>query len=115
MKQDRHAQTAERHGIRARLESLEADLLKTPGLVSVEFDLDSLIDNIPYIIILVGYDIDVNRPDYFQARKYVRNAIIKVCADHDLHPTTDIIEDYGKHFYIVRREGTSWREAHADD
>ena len=68
MKQNRHAQTAERYGIRTRLESLEADLLKTPGLVSVEFDLDSLIDNIPYIIILGGYDIDVSRPDYFQAR-----------------------------------------------
>ena len=109
MKQDRHAQTAERYGIRARLESLEADLLKTPGLVSVEFDLDSLIDNIPYIIILAGYDIDVSRPDYFQARGAVRRAIIETCAAHDLYPTGDAIEDYGQHFYLVRRQGASWK------
>ena len=108
MKQDRHAQTAERYGIRARLESLEADLLKTPGLVSVEFDLDSLIDNIPYIIILAGYEIDVSRPDYFQARGAVRRAIIETCAAHDLYPTGDPIEDYGEHFYIVRRQGDTW-------
>lgn len=109
MKQNRHAQTAERYGIRARLESLEADLLKTPGLVYVEFDLDSLIDNIPYIIILAGYDIDVSRPDYFQARGAVRRAIIETCAAHDLYPTGDAIEDYGQHFYLVRRQGESWK------
>lgn len=109
MKQNRHAQTAERYGIRARLESLEADLLKTPGLVSVEFDLDSLIDNIPYIIILAGYDIDVSRPDYFQARGVVRRAIIETCAAHDLYPTGDAIEDYGQHFYLVRRQGDTWK------
>lgn len=109
MKQDRHAQTADRHGIRVRLESLEADLLKTPGLVSVEFDLDSLIDNIPYIIILAGYDIDISRPDYFQARGAVRRAIIETCAAHDLYPTGDAIEDYGQHFYLVRQQGESWK------
>lgn len=109
MKQNRHAQTAERYGIRTRLESLEADLLKTPGLVSVEFDLDSLIDNIPYIIILAGYDIDVSRPDYFQARGAVRRAIIETCAVHDLYPTGDPIEDYGEHFYFVRQQGASWK------
>lgn len=109
MKQDRHAQTAERYGIRAQLESLETDLLKITGLVSVEFDLDSLIDNIPYIIILAGYDIDVKRPDYFQARGSVRRSIIETCAAHDLYPTGDTIEDYGQHFYLVRRQGKSWK------
>ena len=109
MKQDRHAQTAERYGIRARLESLETDLLKIHGLVSVEFDIDSLIDNIPYIIILAGYDIDVSRPDYYQARGAVRRAIIETCAAHDLYPTGDAIEDYGEHFYFVRQQGASWK------
>lgn len=109
MKQNRHAQTAERYGIRARLESLEADLLKTPGLVSVEFDLDSLVDNIPYINILAGYDIDVRRQDYFQASGVVRRAIIETCAAYDLYPTGDSIEDYGAHFYIVRRQGDTWK------
>lgn len=109
MKQNRHAQTAERYGIRARLESLGSDLLKITGLVSIEFDLDSLIDNIPYIIILVGYNIDARRPDYFQARTTVRRAIIETCVAHDLYPTGDPIEDYGEHFYIVRRQGDTWK------
>lgn len=109
MKQNRHTQTAERYGIRARLESLESHLLKIPGLVSVEFDLDSLIDNIPYIIILVGYDIDVSRPDYYQARGAARRAIIETCAAHDLYPTGDAIEDYGQHFYLVRQQGSTWK------
>ena len=109
MKQNRHTQTAERYGIRARLELLESDLLKIPGLVSLEFGLDSLIDNIPYIIILAGYDIDVSRPDYFQARGAVRRAIIETCAAHDLYPTGDAIEDYGQHFYLVRRQGDTWK------
>lgn len=108
MKQDRHAQTADRHGIRARIESLEADLLKIPSLVSVEFDLDSLIDNIPYIIILAGYDIDARCPDYFQAHRSARRAIIEICAAHDLYPTGDAIEDYGRQFYLVRKQGKSW-------
>lgn len=109
MKQNRHAQTAERYGIRTRLESLEADLLKTTGLVSVGFDLDSLIDNIPYIIILAGYDIDVSRPDYYRARGAVLRSIIEACAAHDLYPTGDPIEDYGEHFYFVRQQGASWK------
>lgn len=108
MKQNRHAQTAERYGIRARLESFESDLLKITGLVSIEFDLDSLIDNIPYIIILAGYEINARRPDYFQARATVRRAIIETCAAHDLYPTGDPIEDYGGHFYFVRQTGKSW-------
>lgn len=109
MKQNRHAQTAERYGIRARLEVLEVDLLKIPGVNSVDFDLDSLLDNIPYIIILAGYDIDVSRQDYFQARGAVRRAIIETCAVHDLYPTGDAIEDYGGHFYFVRQQGASWK------
>lgn len=113
MKQNRHTQTAERYGIRARLESLESDLLKIPGLVSVEFDLDSLIDNIPYIIILAGYDIDVSRPDYYQVRGAARRAITETCAAHDLCPTGDPVEDYGEHFYFVRQQGASWKEVQA--
>lgn len=109
MKNDRHAKTAERYGIRARLEALEADLLKISGVEDVDLDLDSLLDNIPYIILLVEYNIDTRRPDYFQARSAVRRAIIETCAAHDLYPTEDAIEDYGQHFYIVRRQGDTWK------
>lgn len=111
MKNNRHAKTAERYGITAQCKALEADLLKISGVEDVDLDLDSLLDNIPYIILLVEYNIDTRRPDYFQARGAVRRAIIETCAAHDLYPTGDAIEDYGQHFYFVRQQGPNWREA----
>lgn len=109
MKQDRHAQTADRYGIRARLEALEADLLSIPAVERVEFDLDSLLDNIPYIILLIKYGIDPRREDYFSARSAMLAQIVRTCTAHDLHSTGDRIEDYGEHYYIVRQQGKSWR------
>lgn len=109
MKDNRHAQTAERYGIRERLEALETDLLTINGVSSVEFDLDSIPDRIPYIIMLIGYGIDPRREDYFPARSAMLARIVETCNTHDLHSTGDRIEDYGEHYYIVRQQGASWK------
>lgn len=109
MKNDRQAQTAERYGIRTRLEAMESDLLTIDGVASVEFDLDSIPDGIPYIIMLIGYDIHPRRDDYYKARSAMLAQVASTCARYDLHNSGDRIEDYGEHYYIVRQQGASWR------
>lgn len=36
------------------------------------------------------------------------NSIISTAEKHGLLPTGDSIEDYGRHFYFVRRCGKGW-------
>lgn len=57
-----------------------------------------------------GYDIDVRREDYFEARREWLKAVIMVFLAHDLPPTGDTIEDYGASYYFVRRIGKTWEE-----
>ena len=108
MRDDRHAQTARRFGIYEQCEHLEADLLKIPGVVSVEFDLDGFYDNMHELIFLTEYQITEKGADYFQAFRAMKLAIIQTAMAHDLTSTGDAIEDYGKHLYFVRRCGASW-------
>ena len=96
-----------RYGILDRMESLEHDLTAIPGVGNVEFDLDSYGD-IRYIILVPAYDLDVRLENYYDLRTNPLAAILNVCAEHDLHSTGDRIEDYGAHWYIVRRCGKSW-------
>lgn len=110
MKNDRHAKTAHRYGIVSKCENLEADLLKIPGVISVDFDLDGFYDNMRQVIFLVKYDTATNRPDYSAARKALVTAVIDTAAAHDLTDTSDRIEDYGEHLYFVRHCGTSWEK-----
>lgn len=105
---DTERKIAEEFGILERCESLEAQLLCLPECPDVEFDLSSLYDNMRYVILLVKYDIDVRREDYFAARKAFRLAAIRILLENDLLPSGDAIEDYGEHFYFVRRCGATW-------
>lgn len=108
MQRERDIQTAERFGITAQCESLEADLLKIPGVVDVEYDLDGFYDDMHQVIFLTKYDLHPRRPDYWQARREMLHAIISTAEAHGLFPTGDRIEDYGEHFYFVRRCGQGW-------
>ena len=102
-------------GILDRMEALEAELMKIEGIVEVPFDLDNYGDSGMYQVILVPkYDIDVRREDYFEARRQQRQAIIEACLRHDLWPTGDRIEDYGEHWYMVRRCGDTWPRVERD-
>lgn len=60
---------------------------------------------------LPEYDIPVNAPDYFTVRKDMLQEVLAVTREHGLNPSGDGIEDYGKHFYIVRNCDKSWVEA----
>ena len=102
-------------GILDRMEALEAELMKIEGIVEVPFDLDNYGDSGMYQVILVPkYDIDVRREDYFEARRQQRQAIIETCLRHDLWSTGDRIEDYGEHWYMVRRCGDTWPHVERD-
>lgn len=65
-----------------------------PGTTYIDFDLSGLYDRCP-LCFVVGYDIDVRREDYFEARREWIKAVIMVFLAHDLPPTGDTIEDYG--------------------
>lgn len=108
MRDDRHAQTARRFGVYEQCEHLEADLLKIPGVVSVEFDLDGFYDHMHELIFLTEYQITKKGADWFEARRKMKLSIIQTAAAHDLTSTGDAIEDYGEHLYFVRRCGASW-------
>ena len=94
---------AERYEITDKCEALENALLKIPGAISVEFDLNGFLDNIHQVIVLVGYDFHKIRGPLFFAR-----AVMKETFLHDLHSSGDRIEDYGEHLYFVFDCGASW-------
>lgn len=106
-------QTAERFGILDKMESLENELLKIPGVSpdslhdGIDFDLDGWYDDIPYVILVPGYDIPLDE-NYFDKRSDMLTRILRACAAADLHRTADPIEDYGAHYYIVTRCGERW-------
>jgi hypothetical protein len=97
-------------GIPDRMQALENALLKIEGISDIDFDIDNY-DELPHVILIPRYRVDPAREDYFQARREQRGQILEVCAAHDLYPTGDVIEDYGEHWYIVRRCGPSWPRA----
>lgn len=101
-------ETARRFGVLDMCAAFETDLLKIPGVSSVEFDLSGFYDNMHELIFLTGYNIDVRRADYFEALHKMRAAIVETAQAHDLTSTGDRIEDYGAHLYFVRRCGKSW-------
>lgn len=109
MKNDRHAETARRYNIMNQCKSLEADLLKIPGVLSITFDLDGFLDDMNQVIFLAKYDIDLRRDDYYQAMRKMKLKIIETAKAHDLTSTGDAIEDYGEHLYFVRQCGKTWQ------
>ena len=96
-----------RYGILDRIAAVEKDLTAIDGVPDVEFDIRGY-DEIPYVIVIPHYVIDVTREDYYKARKLQLAQILTVLARHDLHNSGDRIEDYGEHWYIVRGTGASW-------
>ena len=106
---ERERNTALRFGIMDQCEKLEQELLTIPGATEVDFDLSGFYDRMYYVIALVGYDIDVRRPDYFEARRLFVQSVVDIMRKHDLYPSGDAIEDYGEHYYFVRECGSSWK------
>lgn len=105
---EREREIAKEFGILDRCKNLETQLLNIPGCFEVDMDLDGLYDHMNQIILLIGYDIDVRREDYFEAMAEFKREIINVLRIHKLYPSGEDIEDYGKHLYFVRRCGVAW-------
>lgn len=111
MKDNRHLRTAVTYGIKEQCEKLETELLTIDGVTDIDFYLDSFYDNIRYVIFVARYDVASELPyeTYFSEMRRIKQAIIDICTNNDLHPTGDAIEDYGHHFYFVRRCGKEWK------
>ena len=111
MKDNRHLRTAEQYGIKEQCEKLERELLAIDGVTDIDFYLDGFYDNIRYVIFVARYDVASDLPydTYFSKMRRIKQTIIDVCRDNDLYPTGDSIEDYGAHFYFVRRCGREWK------
>lgn len=105
----RAEQRAIRCGILGRMQALESALLCIEGISDIDFDIDIYGDyEVSHVILVPRYTLDVERPDYYDARKAQLHAILNVCEMHDLHSSGDRIEDQGNHWYIVRTCGQSW-------
>ena len=103
MLKEREQKTADYFGITDKVENFKSDLLKIPGVVDVEFDLDEFYDNLHQLIFLPKYDIDVAATDYFNRLRQLLHSVLEVAKNHGLSRTGDDIENYGEHFYIVCR------------
>lgn len=104
---DRVAADARRCGIFDRIAAIERDLFMIDGLPDIDFDIRDY-NEIPHVIVIPHYVIDVSREDYYKQRKLQLAEILTVLAKHDLHESGDRIEDMGEHWYIVRYTGKTW-------
>ena len=105
---ERDRRTAKNFKIVDKCEKLENELLQIKRVTEVEFDLDGFYDNIHQVIILTKYDIPVTLDNYYEVRRQLLKAVIKVAANNELTRTEDRIEDYGQHFYFVFRCSKNW-------
>lgn len=103
-------ETAKHFGILERVENLEKRLLDIEHVVSVDFDLDGFWSDIHQVIILPEYDIPVNLPNYYDVRSQMLQEVLAVAREFGLGPSGDAIEDYGRHYYIVRACDASWKK-----
>lgn len=112
----RDSKIAEQFGILDRCKAFEDSLLKIKDIVpdkfddGIPFDLSGFLSNIHHVIIVPKYDIRVDRNDYWEARKQLRESVRALAEKYDLHPSGDRIEDQGTHFYFVFSCGKSWTE-----
>ena len=103
-------------GILGRMQALENDLLQIEGISDIDFGIDTYGDyEWSQVILVPRYTLDVERPDYYEARKAQLDQVLNVCERHDLHPSGDRIEGQGRHWYIVRSTGKSWPVFKNDD
>lgn len=95
---DRDVKTATSFGILEKCKAFERDLLRIDGIETdhegVDFDLNGYLSEIWQVIIIPKYD---TRKDLTQ----IVEKTLEVAKDHGLTRTSDRIEDYGAHFYIV--------------
>ena len=94
---------AERYEFVERIENFQSNLLLIEGVEDVEFDLTGFPDAIPYVILLLKYNIAVALEEFYERRKALVSSVLRVAADHGMTRTEDRIEDYGEHLYIVCR------------
>lgn len=112
----RTRETAERFGILDRMERLEKELLKIPGIAyedrnsGIDFDLDGWYSDIHQVILIPKYDIPVTDPEYYAKRTRMLTRVFLVCQVNGLVPSGDTVEDYGEHYYIVRSCKKDWYE-----
>lgn len=112
----RTRETAERFGILDRMERLEKELLKIPGIAyedrnsGIDFDLDGWYSDIHQVILIPKYDIPVTDPEYYAKRTRMLTRVFLVCQVNGLVPSGDTVEDYGEHYYIVRNCKKDWYE-----
>ena len=95
--------TAGLYGITERMEKMQRELLQIEGIKDVDFDLSGFLSDIPYVIFLPEYDIDVRLDDYFERRQALLREALQVAAENGMTRTEDRIEDMGAHFFIVAR------------
>ncbi|MBP3359927.1 MAG: hypothetical protein J6N52_03665 [Clostridia bacterium] len=105
---DRTKCTIERFGIAKNIEKFTRELQQVRYVGNIEYDLDSLIDNIPYIILIVEYNIPISMDNYYKTKTNFVNDILKVAQNNGLKKTEDSIEDYGQHYYFVFRHNNDW-------
>lgn len=106
---ERTKRIIERYNLTEKIEKLTGDLLKIPHAVGVEYDLDSLIDNMPIVVFLVEYDILASSEEYYKLRSELIRGVLEVATRHGLRKSEDTIEDYGRHFYFVFYHDETWR------
>ena len=99
MLSEHNKKTAVQFGILDLVETLQKSVLEIDGVDDVVFDLDGFWSNIPQVILLPKYHIF--GPPYTRKRWEMLHQIIKAARDCGLQRTSDRIEDYGEHFYIV--------------
>ena len=109
MLNERDLRTADLYGFTERVTKLQRELLQIEGVTDVDFDLTGFLSSIPYVIFLPRYDgIPVSLPDYYERRRALLEAAIRVAAENGMTRTEDRVEDYGAHFYIVTRLGSQY-------
>ena len=95
------------YGILDRMQALEDDLSKIPGIVHTEFDIRDF-GEIRHVILVPKYHVPVTTPNYFKVRRQHLKAIFDTCEKHGLLPSGDTVEDMGEHWYIVRTCDKTW-------
>lgn len=124
---ERNRKSAEYYGLLPRLTALESDLLQIPGVVYDTLDDGCCLDvdnfsDIPQVCACIRFSFPpFVSPEYdesasiteraaaflaaSEAHSQIRNnclqSIIETCQKHGLTRSSDRIEDYGAHWYIV--------------
>lgn len=106
----RDIDTATRFGFFCWLQSFEAELLKIQDVVNIDYDLNGFFSDIHQVICIIKYDIRPIRTDYFDARTKLKKSVIRAANAFDLYKTSDLIEDYGEHFYFVFGCTGAWKQ-----